>query len=722
MDPSTTKSSECHHQRQSSSSTTDCFGFRKSSSSFGSVIYYCLAGWMVVLLLGPGLPRSHGFGPLQRLAGRRPLCLQFSWTARWPLIQTCQWLEEVNCHRRQKSVATFVRFQTHYHHHHHGAIHNSPKSVRLSSSVSLSSGHVQDMPETEQELIHGPALPMGGSFRYGCLVRNLQAEAKSDPEEDESDVNDGNDETEHLWMDQLPQGLKSEFRVVKYYCLPPKSFDSFFDPQQQLHQDHGSFNGAKLESANTSLDVKDTDTGAEHKNKSTASSSSAIRSIMSENDIGRLELSRSNLTLPVLLMLLDPLEFPSLSRARKACRKGNILVHRGPLHSTTNNRTNDDDDESSLGETLPLFNQSNCEVGRVGDRLFPGDVIAKQIRMGSGYFPVLAYKQPPFEVPVVYQDDSWAMVNKPAGVVVYAHKNGGHGTMTLRAALPFVLDPPRYGTYSVIRRPASVHRLDKPTSGIVCVAKTKPALLHLSRQFHDRIVQKTYMAIVNGIPLENKDLQVSSHEAFHTYGVDVDPTATDQYWNVIDQPLEERSALTLWRAVRYVPSLHGTDGYLTLVELKPKTGRFHQLRRHMSWYAHCPLVGDDVYDGGTRSALKFRERGLFLCATRITLQHPYYNTLPEGRQAWDQLWQAQSFETPPNESTPMTFRKSQDDDTASSVTQLWYCSQTDKVLVRAEIELPRKFYHFMDHEQARHEKFSTRSQDEERDDKQVCNP
>jgi hypothetical protein len=132
--------------------------------------------------------------------------------------------------------------------------------------------------------------------------------------------------------------------------------------------------------------------------------------------------------------------------------------------------------------------------------------------MGGGFYPEMRYEKPPFELPVVYEDDHFAIgtsfliiytnrcvssvwdefnsfvthycfilcclfvsliqsgtskVNKPAGIVVYSHRGGGHGSMTVRAQLPFVLRPPAVGTRSVIRRPQTCHRLDKPTSGLV---------------------------------------------------------------------------------------------------------------------------------------------------------------------------------------------------------------------------------------------------------------
>ncbi len=200
--------------------------------------------------------------------------------------------------------------------------------------------------------------------------------------------------------------------------------------------------------------------------------------------------------------------------------------------------------------------------------------------MSIGHYRGLNYAKPRFEVPVLYEDDHFAVVDKPAGVAVYALRKHGEPTKTVRAALPFCLKPPRKGTDAVLRRPISVHRLDKPTSGILLCAKTKPAVVDLTRQFCHRVVKKTYMAIVNGIPFEPSEASISSRQAFDL-GADVDPTNTSITWQLIDSPLDGKSAVTVWRALRYVPSLKAKDGYLTLVELKPKTGRFHQLRRHM---------------------------------------------------------------------------------------------------------------------------------------------
>jgi len=117
----------------------------------------------------------------------------------------------------------------------------------------------------------------------------------------------------------------------------------------------------------------------------------------------------------------------------------------------------------------------------------------------------------------------------------------------------------------------------------------------------------------------------------------VDPSTSNNTWHLIDSSLDNKTAITVFRVIRSVPSLHAHDGQLTLIKLKPKTGHYHQLRRHMAWICQRPLVGDDEYDGGTIAAMRFRQQqGLFLCATQVLLEHPFYNSVIEGgRVAWE---------------------------------------------------------------------------------------
>ena len=313
---------------------------------------------------------------------------------------------------------------------------------------------------------------------------------------------------------------------------------------------------------------------------------------VTQHDLDRIEnISATNITLPLALKLLDPEEYPTLSRARKACRKGAILLHRGPLPENNPN---------SVFETTPH--------GKSSARVYPNDVIAKQIRMSGGFYPSMNYKKPPFDLPVIYEDDHMAIVNKPAGVMVYTHRTATCGHYNVRSALPFVLRPPSKRTGHILRRPQPVHRLDKPTSGILLVAKTKLAHMALCQQFEERRIRKTYCAILNGIPFEDVSTQLTTKQA-QDLGVDVGyedycyksittvsstttsadsavsavkyKYETQDNWQLIDHVLDEQSAVTVWRPLAYIPSLNARQGYLTLVEMKPKSGRYHQLRRHM---------------------------------------------------------------------------------------------------------------------------------------------
>ena len=279
------------------------------------------------------------------------------------------------------------------------------------------------------------------------------------------------------------------------------------------------------------------------------------------------------------------------------------------------------------------------------------------------------YRPPPFDLSVLYEDDHMAIVNKPAGVVVYrAEGREGQGRDTLLSALPYFLKPASNDTNTdddvPLRRPQPIHRLDRPTSGCLVVAKRKISLTHLAQQFEFRRVKKTYMAIVNGVPEVNE---------------------TTLGWNTIDYELDAKSAITKWRVIKTVKSLHGKGGQLTLVELKPLSGRYHQLRRHMAWVLKCPIVGDSTYDDDDDSAKRLRKRGLFLCSNELVVEHPYYNT-PAGNKEWMNMSQSE--------------KRSYGD-------ELYEDNDTGKVMVKARIDLPEKFSSFLEREDTRANKFMT---------------
>jgi hypothetical protein len=222
--------------------------------------------------------------------------------------------------------------------------------------------------------------------------------AKSD---EESFYNEAERDADRI---QYPKGTPEGFYIIKQYAVPSQGFQNL---------------------------VTNTD-GSEGFG-------------ITQEEVDRLDIHGGNITLPLALILLDEEEYPSLSRARKSCRKGYIVIHRGPLQFNETTEAHE-------------FDIAKCVRGRVGDRVFPGDVIGKQVRMHGGFYPGFQSAKPAFDLPVVYEDDHFAIVNKPAGVVVYSQRKQSHGLMTVRAALPFVLKPPKRGTLAIIRRPASVHR------------------------------------------------------------------------------------------------------------------------------------------------------------------------------------------------------------------------------------------------------------------------
>ena len=421
--------------------------------------------------------------------------------------------------------------------------------------------------------------------------------------------------------------------------------------------------------------------------------------------------------LPLALTVLDPRQFPTLSRARKACRKGSVLLLRSSLAAARGDGASagagpveegaggEGHGGEALGHVEPHGWCAHAVIARAADRVRPGDCLGKQVRMGGAFYPSLTRSKPPFPLPVVYEDDHFAIVNKPAGVVTYSHRKGGHGTLTVRSALPFVLRPPRPGTVQLLRRPVPVHRLDRATSGLLLVAKTKPALLELSRSFVQRHVQKTYQAVLNGVPQWEEGMAgvaadaraapdpepqgsdcnaLSGADPAHSPSPSPSPDAVPPGpWHRIERDMDGKHAVTFGRVLSAGPSLKARDGTLTWVEFRPRTGRTHQLRRHSSEVLGAAIVGDHRYDGGGEAAMSFRGQGLFLCSSKVLIPHPYYNT-EEGR--------GQGVEVPaaegPMEGCTRVFR---DADGA--------------VWVRAEIAPPPKFAGLMRRESARVHKF-----------------
>ena len=187
------------------------------------------------------------------------------------------------------------------------------------------------------------------------------------------------------------------------------------------------------------------------------------------------------------------------------------------------------------------------------------------------------------------------MVYKPAGV--HTKPWGGmRAARTLEAALPAVLAAPA-GRADVLCAPTAVHRLDCRVAGCLVVAKASGAAAFLSEEFRERRVAKLYRGLCVGRPgdlAEGEAMDVTS-------------------------PIDGRAASTRLRVRRSVP--HVQAGALTLVDLKPRTGRRHQLRRHCLALG-APLLGDDLYATPAATAAVKSRAGLFLQSVEVKFLHP----------------------------------------------------------------------------------------------------
>ena len=217
----------------------------------------------------------------------------------------------------------------------------------------------------------------------------------------------------------------------------------------------------------------------------------------------------------------------------------------------------------------------NGKIALSSEWLSEGDRVEVKVQdLGS-------FKTFPLKLEVLFEDAFIAVINKPAGFSV-----SGNFHKTIQNALNYNLKISTFDDALTIPRP--VHRLDKLTSGILLVAKTRKAQRYLGSQFENQLVSKTYYAIVKG------KLEGSGQ---------------------FDSDIEGLPAFTTYKSIRVEKSL--TYNSVSLIELKPKTGRTHQLRIHLARAGH-PIIGDYMHDN--KNILK--GKGLFLSACNITFNHP----------------------------------------------------------------------------------------------------
>ncbi|MGF1602803.1 MAG: RluA family pseudouridine synthase [Thermosynechococcaceae cyanobacterium] len=213
----------------------------------------------------------------------------------------------------------------------------------------------------------------------------------------------------------------------------------------------------------------------------------------------------------------------------------------------------------------------------------------------------------PEDIPidVLYEDDHFLVVNKPAGLVV--HPAPGNYTGTLVHALLHHCQQPD-GTSSLsgiggVERPGIVHRLDKDTTGVIAIAKTDQAHRHLQAQIAARTAKREYLGIVYGQPSTDSgqfDQPIGRHP------VDRIKMA------IVSEEQGGRQAVTHWQIKERL-------GNYALIHFRLETGRTHQIRVHCAdrgW----PIIGDPLYSRGKSIGVNLT--GQALHAWRLTLEHP----------------------------------------------------------------------------------------------------
>lgn len=223
-------------------------------------------------------------------------------------------------------------------------------------------------------------------------------------------------------------------------------------------------------------------------------------------------------------------------------------------------------------------------------------------------------------IEVLFEDESLAVINKPADMVT--HPGKANFTGTLAAAVQHHFD--QLSDVAGQLRPGIVHRLDRDTTGVIIIAKDNQVHHRLTRQFERREVEKEYRALVRGAPDRDADY-IRTHLKVH-------PRSREKM--IVCPPDEKsREAVTFYRVLRRF------RGYAE-VQLLPETGRTHQLRVHMQ-HIRCPIVADKLYAGHDRlHAAQLQEKPVeedeaplitrqALHALRLKIRHPVTDAIME---------------------------------------------------------------------------------------------
>jgi len=207
-------------------------------------------------------------------------------------------------------------------------------------------------------------------------------------------------------------------------------------------------------------------------------------------------------------------------------------------------------------------------------KIHPNDVITVVLPE-----PPRAEEVEPENIPlnIVFEDDDLLVVNKPAGMVVHPAYQNWSGTLVNALMYHFQQLPEMPGNTG---RPGLVHRIDKDTSGLLVIAKTENAMSGLASQFFDHSIERTYFALVWGIPEEEKG----------TIDVNLGRSLKDRRITAAFPDGDfGRNAVTHYEIIK-------SYRYVSLIKCNLETGRTHQIRAHMKYLGH-PIFNDATYGG-----------------------------------------------------------------------------------------------------------------------------
>ena len=209
---------------------------------------------------------------------------------------------------------------------------------------------------------------------------------------------------------------------------------------------------------------------------------------------------------------------------------------------------------------------------------------------------------------ILYQDKYFIAINKPSGLLVHRSPIDKHET---KFAVQILRN--QIGQYVY-----PLHRLDKPTSGVLFFALDKQSASLASEQFKDNTIQKTYHTIVRGYPEASGVIE-------HALVEKLDKIAD----KMANTNKEAQEAITYFKTLANIELDYAVGRYdktrYSLVEVKPKTGRKHQIRRHMKHISHH-ILGDTKYGRGEHNKLirkEFECQRLLLHASELCIYHPY---------------------------------------------------------------------------------------------------